>query len=150
VSFFRDSDRVLIAGDAFITQKQESFWGVMTRHQRVHGPPMYFTQDWERARDSVRKLAKLNPAVAATGHGVPMHNPRLDHELNELARHFDQLAVPADGRYVRRPAIADERGTMSVPPPVPDPWPKVAAVVAAAAVGFGVAAYLKRRSERWD
>jgi hypothetical protein len=79
-----------------------------------------------------------------------MHNPRLDHELNELARHFDQLAVPADGRYVRRPAIADERGTMSVPPPVPDPWPKVAAVVAAAAVGFGVAAYLKRRSERWD
>lgn len=149
VSFFRDSDRVLIAGDAFVTQKQESFWGVVTRHQRVHGPPTYFTQDWGRARDSVRRLAHLNPSVAATGHGVPMSNPRLDHELNELARHFDQLARPADGRYVRRPALADERGTVSVPPPVPDPWPKVAAVVAVAAVGFGVAAYLRRRSNRW-
>src|SRR5581483_9224860 len=50
VSLFRDADRALIAGDAFITQKQESFWGVMTERQKVHGPPMYFTIDWDQAR----------------------------------------------------------------------------------------------------
>src|SRR3954447_4402179 len=36
VSFFRDSDRTLIAGDAFVTQKQESFTGVMTMAHVVH------------------------------------------------------------------------------------------------------------------
>ena len=138
VSLFRDADRLLIAGDAFVTTKQESFWSVMTQHKAVHGPPMYYTPDWLAARESVRALAALRPAVAATGHGLPMANPRLDHELNELARHFDQLAVPEQGRYVGRPALADADGVVWVPPPVSDPFPKVmlgvVAVGAAAAV----------------
>src|SRR5262245_56455351 len=39
VSLFRDSDRALIVGDAFTTQKQESLCAVVTNAHHVHGPP---------------------------------------------------------------------------------------------------------------
>jgi glyoxylase-like metal-dependent hydrolase (beta-lactamase superfamily II) len=147
VSFFRDSDRALIAGDAFVTQKQESFWGVVTEHQRVHGPPAYFTIDWDQAKHSVRRLAELHPAVAATGHGIPMSGERLFVELQSLALKFDELAVPRNGRYVRAPAIADESGIIAVPPPVSDPLPKIAAAMALVAVaGIAYALVQRRRS----
>ena len=56
VSLFRESDGVLIAGDAFVTTKQESLLAVMTQRQELRGPPMYFTCDWDAARESVQKL----------------------------------------------------------------------------------------------
>ncbi|MEJ7619173.1 MAG: MBL fold metallo-hydrolase [Pyrinomonadaceae bacterium] len=133
VSLFRDGDRTLIAGDAFVTTKQESAVAVLTQKQEVHGPPMYFTPDWGAARDSVVRLAALRPEVAATGHGVPMRGAEMLRQLDELARDFDRLAMPAHGRYVGRPAVTDERGIVSVPPPVADP-------VSKAIMGAGVAA----------
>ncbi|HVK08611.1 MAG TPA: MBL fold metallo-hydrolase [Gemmataceae bacterium] len=120
VSLFRDADRTLIAGDAFVTQKQESALAVMTRAQRVHGPPAYFTIDWGAAERSVRELARLRPEVAATGHGIPMAGGELRRQLDDLAAHFRERAVPADGRYVRRPAVTDERGVRFIPLPVSD------------------------------
>jgi hypothetical protein len=45
--------------------------------------------------------------------------------LRELARDFDRIGVPPRGRYVRQPAIADETGVLALPPPVPDPLPRV-------------------------
>jgi glyoxylase-like metal-dependent hydrolase (beta-lactamase superfamily II) len=39
VSFFRDSDRVLIAGDALATTKQESFLAAAAQTPELHGPP---------------------------------------------------------------------------------------------------------------
>src|SRR5207244_5588565 len=40
VSFFRESDRCLIAGDAFVTTKQESLTSALTQKpHEVHGPP---------------------------------------------------------------------------------------------------------------
>lgn len=138
VSLFRESDRTLIAGDAFVTTKQESLSSVLTQRQEMHGPPMYFTPDWQSAAASVRRLAALSPRVAATGHGLPMENPRLDHALNELARHFEEVAVPRHGRYVPNAAVTNVDGVVSVPPPAPDPLPKLllatAAVVGAAAL----------------
>lgn len=148
VALFRDSDRVLIAADAFVTQKQESFWGVVTEYPKVHGPPKYFTIDWESARESVRRLAALRPSIAATGHGVPMGGLRLQAELDDLVRHFDQLAVPPRGRYVRAPVFADEQGILAVPPPVADPAMRLAGFVALTAVA--TTAFLiihQRRSE---
>jgi glyoxylase-like metal-dependent hydrolase (beta-lactamase superfamily II) len=145
VSLFRDSDRALIAGDAFVTQKQESFWAVMTEYQKIHGPPAYFTIDWRAAEESVRRLAELDPSVAATGHGIPMSGERLREGLRTLVRNFRELAVPSDGRYVRTPALADERGVVSVPPPIADPFPKVAAVVTLAAVVGGALLLAQRR-----
>ena len=51
-------------------------------------------------------LAGLEPEIAATGHGRPLRGPALREGLAELARRFDQLAVPRRGRYVERPAVA--------------------------------------------
>jgi hypothetical protein len=135
VALFRERDGVLLAGDAFTTVKQESFFAVLTQRPEIHGPPMYYTQDWRAAASSVRTLAALQPSIAATGHGVPLQGPEMLEGLRILARHFDDLAVPARGRYVPRPAIADENGVVFVPPPVRD-W-RAAALVA---LGVGAVA----------
>ena len=103
VSFFRERDRCLIAGDAFVTVEQESLYAVATQKQEIHGPPAYFTPDWSAARASVERLAALRPAIAATGHGAPMHGEDLTRGLENLIRHFDEIAVPDQGRYVGAP-----------------------------------------------
>jgi glyoxylase-like metal-dependent hydrolase (beta-lactamase superfamily II) len=100
VSLFREADRVLIAGDAFVTVAQESLYAVARQEQEVHGPPAYFTPDWAAARASVSALAALRPAIAATGHGVPMGGPALARGLARLAETFDDVAIPDHGRYV--------------------------------------------------
>ena len=88
VSLFRDEDRLLIAGDAFVTTKQESLLSVLTQRKEIHGPPMYYTPDWNAARNSVRRLAELRPQIAATGHGMPMDNPRLCERLERAGKGF--------------------------------------------------------------
>lgn len=133
VSFFRESDRTLIAGDAFVTQQQESAWAVLTRRQEVCRPPAYYTTDWPTARRSVETLGRLRPNLAATGHGIPMSGERLRRELDALLRQWDRVAVPARGRYVHHPAIADQHGLVSVPPPVADYQ-----LLAAAGVGLAL------------
>ena len=100
VSLFRVLDGVLIAGDAIITVKQESALAVMTQEKELHGPPMYFTPDWDAARESVHRLAALSPQIVVTGHGVSMSGSELMDALQVLARDFDRLAVPEQGRYV--------------------------------------------------
>jgi glyoxylase-like metal-dependent hydrolase (beta-lactamase superfamily II) len=148
VSFFRESDRTLIAGDAFVTQKQESLTGVMTMRHVVHGPPTYFTPDWEAAGASVRRLAELKPMYAITGHGLPVANPVLAHDLNLLAARFEEIAVPRDGRYVRHPARCDERGAVYLPPAIADWRPKAIAGLAVAIGALAIAgAAAKRRDD---
>jgi glyoxylase-like metal-dependent hydrolase (beta-lactamase superfamily II) len=100
VSFFREKDHTLIAGDAFITVKQESALDVITQKKTIHGPPTYFTPDWEQARESVKKLEALNPDYALTGHGQPMEGKELKDGLKTLVSHFDEMAIPDHGRYV--------------------------------------------------
>jgi glyoxylase-like metal-dependent hydrolase (beta-lactamase superfamily II) len=102
VSFWRASDRTLIAGDAFITTKQESAYAVATQEPELHGPPMYFTPDWESARTSVQKLARLEPALALTGHGRPLGGESLRQALHALADRFDTVARPKHGHAVDR------------------------------------------------
>lgn len=116
VSFFRSEDQVLVAGDAFVTVRAESGLATLTQAQQVHGPPAYFTPDWYQAGRSVNLLAALQPRVAATGHGIPMRGQALQRALSHLARRFEQLAVPARGRYVAQPAIANAEGVVFVPP----------------------------------
>ena len=147
VSLFRESDRTLIAGDAIVTTQQESFFSVLTQKKELHGPPMYFTCDWDAARESVRTLWDLRPAVAATGHGVPMRGSALATSLQELAERFDELARPAYGRYVNQPAVTDRSGVVSLPPPAPDPLLKIAACTAATLLAVAVLSKLRRPSE---
>lgn len=100
MSLFRDQDRALIVGDAFVTVRQDSLYKVFIQEQEISGPPRYYTTDWNTAWESVQKLAALNPSVAVTGHGVPVSGEELQEGLEKLARDFDKIAVPDYGKYV--------------------------------------------------
>lgn len=142
VSFFRDEDRVLIAGDAFVTTKQESLTAIIQQRPELHGPPAFYTSDWDAARLSVERLAGLELIVFACGHGLPMVGPTAADALQRLAENFDDLARPIVGRYARRPAVTDERGVVSVPPPLIGPVPKL---LMSAAAGAALWYVLSRR-----
>ena len=122
ISLFRESDRTLIAGDAVVTTKQESLAAVLAQRAEMHGPPAYFTQDWQSAGASARKLAGLEPEVLATGHGITMRGEPMRRALHYLADHFEEVEVPEYGRYAKEPAITDEHGIVRLPP---DPFPKI-------------------------
>lgn len=113
VALWRESDRTLLAADAFVTTAQESAYAVALQKPEMHGPPKYFTQDWAAARESVRALSDLAPDAVVTGHGPAMQGPQMLAALETLARDFDAVAVPADGQYVAEPATA-EAGTAYV------------------------------------
>ncbi|HXV97258.1 MAG TPA: MBL fold metallo-hydrolase, partial [Anaerolineae bacterium] len=140
VSLFRERDRTLIAGDAVVTRKPESALAVLTDAPEICGPPTYFTPDWQAAKKSVQEIAALRPNVIASGHGVPMRGERMLDELDELARYFDQLAVPTHGRYVNQPAVMNDQGVVSVPEKVSTPATK-ALVTAGLLTVAGLAAY---------
>jgi hypothetical protein len=68
-------------------------------------------------------------------------------ELQYLAGHFDELAIPRHGRYVNEPAITNADGVVTIPPPVSDPLPTILAAAAViAAAGFAVNALRRRDS----
>ncbi|MFD1871417.1 MBL fold metallo-hydrolase [Hymenobacter bucti] len=150
VSFFREEGRVLVAGDAFTTVRGESAIATYTQHQEVHGPPAYFTPDWDAARVSVAELVTLVPEVGATGHGIPMHGDTLRSELAHLAVHFNTLARPKIGRYAHQAAVADADGVRSVPPPLVSPLIKTLAIAGTvlAAVGLVLASKKRRKKPR--
>lgn len=116
ISLFREGDKVLIAGDAFVTTKAESALYALSYRKHLSGPPMYFTCNWASAKISVLKLAALDPEIVATGHGVPMFGQEMRNALNRLSTRFDALALPSTGRYVNEPAVTDESGVLYVPP----------------------------------
>ena len=99
ISLFRDEDGALIVGDAFVTVKQESLYKVLIQQKEISGPPQYFTTDWSAAFDSVEKLEALKPAVAITGHGLPMVGEELTRNLQKLKNEFEQIALPK-GKYL--------------------------------------------------
>ncbi|MEM1504717.1 MBL fold metallo-hydrolase [Domibacillus sp. 8LH] len=100
ISLFRDKDRLLLAGDAFVTVKQDSFYKVVTQKEELNGPPRYLTTDWEAAKNSVAALEKLKPAVTITGHGRPISGTELSDGLAVLVQEFERVAVPDYGKYV--------------------------------------------------
>ncbi|WP_071460771.1 MBL fold metallo-hydrolase [Bacillus massilinigeriensis] len=102
VSFFRESDRMLIAGDAFVTVKQESLYKVVTQKKEISGPPRYLTTNWEAARSSVELLQRLQPNIAVTGHGKSMAGKELTEGLQMLVKEFAAIAVPEHGRYLNK------------------------------------------------
>ncbi|HEU0015363.1 MAG TPA: MBL fold metallo-hydrolase [Longimicrobium sp.] len=148
VSLFRDADRALIAGDAFVTTRQESVRYVVGQRAEVNGPPMYYTQDWEAAELSVRALEALEPEVAATGHGPVLRGPQLRDELQALVQDFRERAVPRHGRYVDAPAVADERGIVSVPPRGFDSTRMLLTAGAVFAVGVALGIAMRNRRRR--
>ena len=116
VSFWREDDRSIIVGDAFVTTRQESVYAALLQKPQMHGPPMYYTPDWDSARESVRALAALEPELVVTGHGRAMQGPEMRSALHALAGDFDEVARPRNGRYAYEAAHANASGTTYVPP----------------------------------
>lgn len=108
ISLWREKDKTIIAGDAFITTAQESAYAVATQSPEMHGPPMYFTQNWQHAQTSVEKLAALQPEVVVTGHGPAMRGADMRGALNALASSFKTIAIPAEGHYNLHPATTED------------------------------------------
>ncbi|WP_276369348.1 MBL fold metallo-hydrolase [Chryseolinea sp. H1M3-3] len=137
ISLFRERDKVLIAGDAFVTTKAESAISALTYMKHFSGPPKYFTCNWASAKLSVLKLAALDPEIVTTGHGNPMKGAEMRNQLGVLSRHFDELAVPEQGRYVNEPAVTNEEGVVFLPQ-AKETIPTLVKVFAASAVVFSL------------
>jgi glyoxylase-like metal-dependent hydrolase (beta-lactamase superfamily II) len=69
VAFWREADRVLICGDVFTNID------TITGIPGLHEPKPYFTPDPARNRESMRRLAALQPALVCFGHGRPLRDP---------------------------------------------------------------------------
>lgn len=144
VSLFRETDGTLLAGDALATMDMDSWTSQLTRKRELSRPPAPFTPDWESAQSSIKALSRLEPSIVAAGHGLPMAGSHVAKELQGLA---GRSIPPRTGRYVDRPARADEEGVRELPPPVSDPLPMVAAgaALAVAAGAYGIALAWRRR-----
>lgn len=94
VALWRTADRLLLSADAFVTTRQESAYSVATQKPEMHGPPMYFTSDWDQARESVARLSALEPEIVVSGHGRPMEGPKMRESLRALVDNFDEVARP--------------------------------------------------------
>jgi glyoxylase-like metal-dependent hydrolase (beta-lactamase superfamily II) len=147
VSLWRESDRSMIVGDAFVTTRQESMFAALRKPREVNGPPKYYTCDWDLARESVAKLAALEPETAATGHGIPMFGRELRAGLQYLVNEFDRVARPSRGRYVYVPAITNSEGVVEVPEPAV-PWTRVMAVALAVGAVIGLVAGAAAKGRR--
>ncbi|ESY76616.1 hypothetical protein X740_27925 [Mesorhizobium sp. LNHC221B00] len=91
-------------GDAFITTGQESVYEVAVQDLEMHGPPRYFTPDWEAAERSVKQLAALKPRMVISGHGAAAAGAGMRQALESLAERFREFAVPPKLKFVREPA----------------------------------------------
>jgi hydroxyacylglutathione hydrolase len=69
VSYWRESDRTLIAGDVLMNM---NFW---TGIPGLHEPQTAFTLDVARNRASAKRISELRPALACFGHGPPLRDP---------------------------------------------------------------------------
>lgn len=87
--------------------KPESAYATAMQTAELHGPPRYFTIDWLKSKTSVEALAALKPDLVMTGHGRAMQGTNMTDALEFLARDFDRIAVPVDGKYVDQPATVD-------------------------------------------
>jgi glyoxylase-like metal-dependent hydrolase (beta-lactamase superfamily II) len=146
VSLFRDSDGVLIAGDACVTTVQESAISVFTQVKFLSGPPKYFTPDWGAAARSVRALADLKPQVIATGHGKSMYGDEAAKELKRLSKNFWMRGMPATGRYVKEPALFGVDGAPTyIPPKRGVMLKRIAGAAALLAIGYLIVKHNKQK-----
>src|SRR5204863_7302265 len=107
------------------------------------GAPFNF--DWDATDASVKELAKLRPNVAGCGHGIPRRDSELPTELQRFANRF---RPPRTGRYIRRAALTDERGVVSLPAAPFDPVPfATVAVLIIAGIALG-AGYFDNKSRQ--
>lgn len=81
VAFARESDGVVVTGDALATVELNALPGMVLGTRRISAPPWITTWDWTAARASARAIAALEPPVLAGGHGEPMSGDELQRGL---------------------------------------------------------------------
>ncbi len=79
IVFWRESDKVLIAGDVIVNMN------LMTTIPGLNEPPAIFTPDVEKNRQSIKKIAKLEPRIVCPGHGAPLYDTE---KLQQLANQW--------------------------------------------------------------
>jgi glyoxylase-like metal-dependent hydrolase (beta-lactamase superfamily II) len=77
VSFWRESDRVLIAGD--VVNTAHSFMPLL---KGLREPFEFFSPDPAENRRSIKRIAALEPSLLLVGHGPPVRDPA---ELSRFA-----------------------------------------------------------------
>jgi glyoxylase-like metal-dependent hydrolase (beta-lactamase superfamily II) len=145
VSLLRESDGVLVAGDALATMDLDSWSAYLTRRRGFNRPSPPFTFDWAATRRSIERLADLDPAVVAAGHGLPICGEGVAEGLRGFVAGF---TPPSRGRYVGTPPHAGEGGVEYLPPPAPDPYARGAAAGSAVVAGALVLAAVRRRRRK--
>jgi hydroxyacylglutathione hydrolase len=70
VSYWRESDRVLVLGDVLNNMD------VVTGIPGLREPKVYFTPDPARNRESARRFGELEPSLVLFGHGAPLRDTR--------------------------------------------------------------------------
>jgi glyoxylase-like metal-dependent hydrolase (beta-lactamase superfamily II) len=68
ISFFRESDSVLIVGDVLVNMN------LLTTIPGLHEPPRLFTSNPEINRESIKKLTALKPQILCFGHGPVLYD----------------------------------------------------------------------------
>jgi hydroxyacylglutathione hydrolase len=81
IVFFREADRVLVAGDVLANIN------FLTGKPGLRQPPKFFSADPAQNRQSIRLVAALQPAVVCFGHGPPLRDSAL------LERYASQAAL---------------------------------------------------------
>ncbi len=69
VSYWRESDRVLICGDVMWG------WSALLLRGPICEPIRLLSPDVQLNRESARRIAALEPALVCFGHGPPLHDP---------------------------------------------------------------------------
>jgi glyoxylase-like metal-dependent hydrolase (beta-lactamase superfamily II) len=79
LSFFRESDGVLIAGDTLTNMN------LLTTVVGLHQPPNLFTANQEQNIHSIKKLVSLKPKIICFGHGpVLVNNGEFERFINKI------------------------------------------------------------------
>jgi glyoxylase-like metal-dependent hydrolase (beta-lactamase superfamily II) len=78
LSYWRESDGVLIAGDAFRNMSYLTFG------PKIALPFDGFSIDPAQVKESAAALLKLEPSLVAFGHGAPVRGELLVRELGKL------------------------------------------------------------------
>ena len=140
VSFWNESERILIAGDAVVTLHQNNPLVIASGRPVIFHPPPYATYNWNHARQSARSLAELEPVYLCTGHGKPIHGRQV---AKDLARFAACFPTPKRGRYVHAPARFNREGPTFIPPKPVDYVKHI--VLAGAALSLGATLYFLSR-----
>ena len=108
VFYFRDADRVVLAGDVLANLH------FLTGRPGLREPPPFFSADRMQNRQAMRTLLELRPSLVCFGHGPPLR------DLEALEKFVAGLEVTPATRRPKPPPAPHARHSSALPTPRPD------------------------------